>query len=286
MDGADIAKQYRDKVNALLGLTEAMPPHLRDQPRFIDDWSVRDILAHLTYWDANNVWILESDALGHPYALDEGDVDARNLTAIESRRDMSWDDLLGEVTLRRDYRAMLHLRPTTIDYSGSGEHWDEHREEILTTLRTNQLPVGANTMTPGQIADQYAERSGRILDLMSSVPVDRRTDAGVCGSWSMKDLMGHLAFWDSVTIDSLTTELRGETWIPDPRDVDAIYAIEASLRANWNWDQVLDEVTHNRNKRLILHVMPVATDMSDVGGHWVEHGAQIDAWLAEHIGGE
>ena len=93
-----------------------------------------------------------------------------------------------------------------------------------------------------------------------------------------------LRFWDSVTLDALAAASGAMEWQPDSRDADTINAEQAALRARWTWDQVLDEARHNRLRRVSLHLLPCNDDMTEVGSHWLEHGAQIDAWMSEHVG--
>lgn len=279
-----IARKYQRAVDRLLELATAMPDDLRAGRIGNGAWSIREVLAHLTFWDQFYIPILEAAHAGQPYDLDEGDVDAHNAEAVASRAGLAWDDLLQEVTATRDRRIRLHLMPCEIDFSDAGDHWDEHREEIERWLAQWQDRYGANTLTPGQISTRFAERSGTVLEIADSVPEELRNQPGVCGVWSVKDVLGHLAFWASVTLDALAAASGAMEWQPDSRDEDTINAEQAALRARWTWDQVLDEARHNRLRRVSLHLLPCNDDMTEVGSHWLEHGAQIDAWISEHVG--
>lgn len=285
MSPESIADKYRKAVDRFLFLTTQMPPEMRSTPESIGSWSIQEILAHLTYWDANNVAILEADAAGLPYSLDEGNVDARNIEAVAERRDMSWDDLVLEVSMRRDHRCQLHLRPTDLDYAGAGDHWDEHRAEIEDHLRQLDKTHGVNRLSPGQISDQYAERSRIVIELAESVQEEQRLEPGVCGEWSLKDVLSHLAFWDYVTCETLTGTVAAGDTLTDADSVDSINNREVQRRSAWSWEAVLAELTSYRERRISLHLLPVLSDMSDVGEHWIEHGSQIEAWLSDHTGG-
>ncbi|MDQ2684013.1 MAG: ClbS/DfsB family four-helix bundle protein, partial [Chloroflexota bacterium] len=252
-----IAVKYTTAVDRMLTLVESISPERREEPGACGTWSVKDVLAHLTYWDQNNIGILEAAAAGQPYTLDEGDVDARNLDAVAARSAYTWEELLAEVKATRDRRAELHHHPSEVDFSGSGDHWDEHRVELEAWLGLTLA-----NLTPDQIVEQYARRSGDVIEIVASVPEDRRNDPGVCGEWSLKDLMGHLAYWDSVTIATLEAEQHGRARKPDPRSDDTINAEQAALRAKLSWDEIMTEVHANRNRRIELHATPSKMDMS------------------------
>ncbi|MDP8910236.1 MAG: maleylpyruvate isomerase N-terminal domain-containing protein, partial [Chloroflexota bacterium] len=78
------------------------------------------------------------------------------------------------------------------------------------------------------------------------MPVDELSTALVCGEWTTKDLMGHVAVWDAVAIDKIREIHEGVPWqriATDERN-----AREAAARA----DQPLDaqraemQMTHQR----------------------------------------
>lgn len=189
-----IARKYQRAVDRLLELATAMPDDLQLGRIGNGAWSIREVLAHLTFWDQFYIPILEAAHAGQPYDLNEGDVDAHNAEAVASRAGLAWDHLLQEVTATRDRRIRLHLMPCEIDFSDAGDHWDEHREEIERWLAQWQDRYGAGTLTPGQISTRFAERSGTVLEIADSVPEELRNQPGVCGVWSVKDVLGHLAF--------------------------------------------------------------------------------------------
>lgn len=137
-------------------------------------------------------------------------------------------------------------------------------------------------MASNALSEQYAERSGAGLASAMRVPPDRREEPGVCGEWSLKDLLGHLAYWDSVRVGKLEAEAAGGTILTDERDDDTINAEQAGIRADWSWDDVLNEVTSTRERLIALLKQPSKLDNSDVGSHWLGHREQIEAWLARN----
>ena len=140
-------------------------------------------------------------------------------------------------------------------------------------------------MDPAAISAQYARKVQQTLDVVSTFPADRRDEPGVCGIWSLKDLMGHLAYWDGVNRYEMETEQASGTIISDDRDEDVINAEQAAIRKDWSWDRVMAEVIEHRDARIELEKLPSIYDHSGAGEHWDEHRAQIEAWIAANVEG-
>jgi hypothetical protein len=138
-------------------------------------------------------------------------------------------------------------------------------------------------MDPEAISAQYASRVQSVLDLADKVPPDRREEPWVVGEWSLKDLMGHLGYWDYVTRSMLEAEQAGVEPDSDDRDTDIVNREQARTRSDWTWDQVMAEVIDNRNARIELHKLPSKHDVGDAGAHWLEHRDQIEAWIAANL---
>lgn len=49
-----------------------------------------------------------------------------------------------------------------------------------------------------------------LLDALDGIPDDRLAEPGVAGDWSLKDLYGHIAFWDEQAIADLDRALAGQ----------------------------------------------------------------------------
>ena len=128
----------------------------------------------------------------------------------------------------------------------------------------------------------YEELRRSAVQTALGVPETLCDEPGVCGSWSLKELMGHLAFWDSRVADRLEARKAGRTWQRDSRSYDVINAEAAAARSTCTWDEIQAELaeTHAR-------LLPLLSDPGEEGDyriymHWREHGAQIEAWAAAH----
>jgi hypothetical protein len=119
---------------------------------------------------------------------------------------------------------------------------------------------------------------GRLLSAIGRVPIDRTEEPGVCGDWSLKSLLGHIAYWDEFETEHIShrTELGEVDWEP----INAAHerAVEGRTYAD-----VLVEMkeTHERLMRHIdtLRDLDPALVRELTHDHYVEHGDQIICWL-------
>ena len=104
------------------------------------------------------------------------------------------------------------------------EHWDEHHAQIEAWLHANGH-AQSDDVARAQSRDLYEELRRSAVETAIGVPERVRDEPGVCGSWSLKELMGHLAFWDGRVADRLAAAkggppfraIRGATTSSTPR---------------------------------------------------------------------
>ena len=131
-------------------------------------------------------------------------------------------------------------------------------------------------------AEKYLTNTTAVFADVERAPEAERNTAGACGAWTLKDVMGHLAFWDGHVANSLTAKRDGteRPRIQEPHDV--VNDREQERRADWSWDQIMAEVARNRERLLPLLVDPGEDPDYGIHEHWEEHGAQIAA-LADRV---
>jgi len=127
---------------------------------------------------------------------------------------------------------------------------------------------------------------GAWLETLRGIPDDRLTEPGACGAWSVKDLIGHVAFWDADAIQDVGAHLGG---IPRAEeDVDALNAHVAAANAARGVEELRAEMewTHAAAVALLAALAPddpraraacreIAVDTWE---HYDEHAAQVRAW--------
>ncbi len=116
---------------------------------------------------------------------------------------------------------------------------------------------------------------------LEGVPETRWSEPGVCGDWSIKDVLGHIAVWDQVAIDYLGMLARGE----DPGesiDWQAINDASSSLRVDRNIEQQRAEMDETHISLLGVLTADAAFNVEILGGstweHYDEHAAQVRDW--------
>ena len=118
------------------------------------------------------------------------------------------------------------------------------------------------------------------LAAIGSVPEERWSEAGVCGAWSIKDLLGHLAVWDDLTIQYLKLIAAGEEIVDI--DFDSLNNKEASLRADRRIDEQRAEMFSSHAAMLAYLPLAAGIDLTGIGGntweHYPEHTVQVVAW--------
>ena len=138
-------------------------------------------------------------------------------------------------------------------------------------------------MTPPEMLERIAAAWRDWLLAIEGLPEDRVDEPGVCGHWSVKDLVPHMALWDLQAIEDIDRHLAG-----------------LSARQN-DWQQMNDDTArlsragiyrlqlvemHDAHRLLTTAVRDLDDTMDpesisdDTWGHYPEHTAQVRAWRA------
>jgi uncharacterized protein (TIGR03083 family) len=122
-------------------------------------------------------------------------------------------------------------------------------------------------MTRDDILAQIDASWTNLTDAIPGIPADRFAEPGVCGDWTVKDLLGHVAFWDRVGADHAARELAGE---PKPDG-----------ESDWPVDQILTELETAHRAfldayRALPNLRPA--HVQEDWEHYDEHAAEIRSW--------
>jgi hypothetical protein len=123
-----------------------------------------------------------------------------------------------------------------------------------------------------------------LLATMDGVPEDRFEDAGVAGDWSLKDLFGHIAFWDEQAIAEIERALAGQ-----PRQDNEWQAMNDADHAARQGRTLSEEraAMHQAHAALLERLEAIANieaDRVDVAvrpgsyDHYQEHIPDIQQW--------
>lgn len=128
-----------------------------------------------------------------------------------------------------------------------------------------------------------------LLAVLDGIPETSADLPGVCGAWSIRTLLGHIAFWDRFSLNRARNALAGNA----PMDVAADPLNEEDERAHAGHTLAENRATmreaHAEVVAFIASVDPASprfTEMLrhmsvDTIQHYDEHASQIRAWRTD-----
>ena len=139
-------------------------------------------------------------------------------------------------------------------------------------------------MSPAEMLDRIATAWREWLLAIEDLPDDRVDEPGVCGHWSVKDLVPHMALWDLQAIEDIDRHLAG---LPG-RHNDWQRMNDDWTRQSRTGDYRLQLVEmHVAHRRMIEAVGDLDDGMdpeliaADTWDHYPEHTEQVRAWRAD-----
>jgi len=125
----DISKSWLELVKTIRGLSDEQIV----KPDTVGEWSVKDIMAHITFWESrliHDVGLLERGE--HP--VESSDYESINQQEATRSRSASLDDVRAQFDATHD-QVMGMLEGTShisreLVAAGTYEHYDEHRADI------------------------------------------------------------------------------------------------------------------------------------------------------------
>jgi uncharacterized damage-inducible protein DinB len=73
-------------------------------------------------------------------------------------------------------------------------------------------------MTKAMLLETLRARRAEWDAALAEVPIERMTEPGVAGAWSVKDIVAHLTYYERWFADRLQEQLRGDPYIPTALD--------------------------------------------------------------------
>lgn len=153
-------------------------------------------------------------------------------------------------------------------------------------------PEFANPADTEETVTSVRERIERswdnLRDALDGIPEARLTEPGVVGQWSIKDLLGHVAFWDGFGTDAVRRYLAGATAQEVEVATDPLNEREAATRAGRSVAEQRAEMAaaHERVLVLVSGLRPSDLEVAgvrdriaaDTYEHYDEHADEIRAW--------
>lgn len=224
------------------------------------DWTVKDLLAHQGAWDRWQANVMASLVRGEVpdlSALD--DFDASNAAFVAERRQWSLKEVIAELqAARADWVTWLEglteeefFQPRSFneyDWCFDGgplrvqwEHDADHAGEIAAWRKSEGLKQG--TGPKAVLSAVLAAAREELLAAAALVPSEARASRSVCGEWTVKDLIGHIADWEWFGAEGLRLMAAGRTPDVEPiDDFDTWNAAHAEARREQSWDTVVSDL--------------------------------------------
>jgi hypothetical protein len=116
----------------LCPLLESFDPAKMEQPGYTEEWSAKDLMAHIGGWAAKTVQILEQVRFD-TYQPFEYDVDEWNRLFVEANRDQPASVVKAEMAaarnrMREEFNHLPELTPVAEEWfrESGPAHYDEH----------------------------------------------------------------------------------------------------------------------------------------------------------------
>lgn len=231
------------------------------------DWTVQDILAHIAAWDRWEDRTMRCMAAGEaPDLTAVEDFDRANAAIIAAWRGRTLDQVLDELqAARADWVAWLRSLPEEEFFrprSYAGWDWtfysvplrvqwehDAHHGERIAAWREAAGP--ARRASPQQIGDSgpkavlLAALAAAREELLAAalVPDAEHASRLVCGRWTLKDVLGHVADWEWLGVEGLRHMAAGQApQVEYITDIDAWNHAHAAARHGQPWQVVWDDL--------------------------------------------
>lgn len=234
----------------LLGLEEAVLVG----ERVFDNWTPKDLIAHVAAWDELFAGRIELILEGREDEIVGVEADEQNAIFYQERRGLSLAEAVGALGMARAnlLAALSRLSDDELQQQRcfawgeasvaswvrlAYEHDEEHGQHLRLWREERGLGWSVGPK-PLLLAAQAAARQ-ELLVAAALVPPDERTARPVCGVWTLRDLLGHVADWEFFCADALRRFLAGETdRVLHDGDVLAWNDVKAAARQNQPWEQV------------------------------------------------
>jgi len=218
---AELIEQVRAMYAALDEAIAPILPAQMDVPGINGAWSVKDTVAHLTFWHRNLLARFQSIGANQPPSDTAIDDDTWNRRCFDANRHRAPDDVMAD--LWRTQQAILDAMdalPEAIFFA-TGEygdplvdatdgsilgHYPEHIAQIERWRDQHVTPPTMKSDLLSRIADSYAAWAATI----DASPPREMTLSDLHGGWSIKDEVAHVTFWEERLLPIVRAALTGD----------------------------------------------------------------------------
>lgn len=180
-----------------------------------EGWTIKDVLAHVLGWDQRVLRTLPLMVQNRASEVPSVEVDEYNAVSVAAWRDRSPAELLVEVqsthrqivdaiaaldhkeidTRRERHGQIITIRSYVIDVMT--DHEREHAAEIEQWRRKLEQSID-----PDVLISDLAHHRAAFAAAIEGLSEADRLDKTAAGTWSVKDMAGHIADWEQLMLDA------------------------------------------------------------------------------------
>jgi predicted RNase H-like HicB family nuclease/uncharacterized damage-inducible protein DinB len=275
----------------------------------VEGWTILDLLAHIAAWDR---W--ENEAMHRMAAGEEPDFSAlddfdtsnaafvaawRERTAGLSPARATSEALSGLQAARTEWVTWLESLPeeeffrartySEYDWSFPGPiqvQWS-HDADHAGQIAAWQKSEGVTGKTgPKQVLRAALDAARQeLLAAVGLVLPEARDSQPVCGPWTLKDLLGHIADWERFGVQGLRRMADGQPpGVERIDDIDAWNEAHVRTRRNQSWQRVWNDLSAARRELLeVIHRMDEAQLGQTFSFPWGSEGTPYE-WVCIYLG--
>jgi hypothetical protein len=281
-----------------------------------DNWTVKDVLAHIIGWDEwtlENLPLIVQDRAGEVSAIDP---DALNQQSVQAWRNTPLSDVLAtiktthqqilniianlnhkEIDMRHTRgKQIITIRSYVIDIMV--DHERRHAEEIQMWRESLD-----STINPQQIKGELEQNRAKILSAIKGLSEAEVLDKNCLDGWSVKDVLAHLAAWEGRILNGARHLI--DPLQPAPRPIDSILGWNnemAAYNAQRPWPEVqanfletrqelndfLDKLSPHHWKQRGPYPWPrnqgtLAELITVIAEHDTEHIPALETWRQQKV---
>lgn len=279
-----LARLHAERAHFLWQL-RGLPEETLTSGEVMPGWSAKNLAIHVAHYDAVHTeriqLVLDGRAADIPKIGDESGLANHNALLLEQIKEIPPEQAIAMLLKERGgFQAVLQ-RVSSVQLDepiilfGSGQtsirewadwryrHDMDHAQHLAAWRQS--LPREAYGQTPTYLlrAILHAGRKA-FLALLPLMPPDEWITRPVCGVWTMKDLLGHLADWEKVAVDGMRQLAAGQTPEFDVTiaDFDAFNNPNAAARKGQPWEEVWADFQTTRDALLELLAQATAADLA------------------------
>ncbi|MGQ9494228.1 MAG: DinB family protein [Anaerolineae bacterium] len=222
------------------------------------DWTAKDLLAHIAGWDDYHTKRIELLCAGQEADIPTVDINEYNALMHAQRRDWTLARAVEEcLTARAKFlqalasvsEEQLHRKLCLPWGETSARRWAQnrarhdamHTADLVTWRQRLGLPprVGPKVILLAALAAMHDE----LCHVVALVPATERETRLICGEWTLKDVLGHIADWARLAVEGLQQMAAGGAPQVEPiQDIHAWNQSHVLARRDQPWEVVWNDV--------------------------------------------